>query len=61
MRRHLLAHRSGVSDQKYLDETGEPAALLGRRLSIDASDVEQLVDKVNLLGNALESLLENVP
>jgi len=27
MRRHLVAHKAGVIDQQYLDETGEPAHL----------------------------------
>jgi len=35
MRRHLLANKAGVVDQAYLNETQEPSALVGRRLTID--------------------------
>jgi hypothetical protein len=34
MQRHLLAHKSGVIDQRYLDETGQSPSLLGRRLNV---------------------------
>lgn len=57
MRRHLLAHKAGVVDQQYLDETGERAALLGRRLSIDPTEVCRLADTVMKIGKALISLL----
>ena len=34
MRRHVIAHRAGVVDQQYLDETGEDPTLLGRRIAV---------------------------
>jgi hypothetical protein len=57
MRRHLLAHKAGVVDQQYLDETGESAALLGRRLNFDPTEVCRLADTVMKIGEALISLL----
>jgi hypothetical protein len=42
MRRHVLAHAAGVIDQQYLDKTNEGTHLLGRRVSVDGSDVERL-------------------
>jgi hypothetical protein len=42
MRRHLLAHRAGVVDQQYLDETGEPSINLGRKVVVSASEVRAL-------------------
>ena len=57
MRRHLIAHRSGVVDQKYLDETGEPSTVLGRRLVVDPAQVIGLADAVERLGVTLIRLL----
>jgi hypothetical protein len=57
MRRHLIAHRSGVVDQQYLDETGEPSILLGRRVVVDAAEVAGLADAVERLGTTLVGLL----
>src|SRR6266496_2254348 len=50
MRRHVLAHRGGVIDQQYLQETGESGHLLGRRISISAADVERLAQTALDLG-----------
>ena len=57
MKRHLLAHRAGVIDQKYLDETGEPQELLGRRVSVKASDVKMLVPVLSGIATTLITLL----
>jgi hypothetical protein len=57
MRRHLIAHKAGVVDQQYLDETGEAAQLLGRRLSVVSADVLQLLGQVEQLGRELIRLL----
>jgi len=58
MRRHILAHRGGVVDQQYLSETGESAAVLGRRVIVTAADVEHVTEILLKLGN---SLLKNLP
>ena len=58
MQRHVLAHRGGVVDQQYLSETGESAALLGRRVLVTAADVERVTEIILKLGN---SLLKNLP
>jgi hypothetical protein len=57
MRRHLISHRAGVVDQKYLDETGESQALLGRRITISAADVIALAEIVSKLGRQLIAAL----
>jgi len=57
MRRHVLAHKAGVVDQQYLDETGEPPSLLGRRLRITSDDVRRLADIVMSVGRQLIALL----
>ena len=57
MRRHLVAHRSGVVDQQYLDETHDSQVVLGRRIVIAPSDVQALAATVERLAAALLSLL----
>ncbi len=61
MRRHLLAHKAGVIDQRYLDEIGESQALLGRRVQITCADVECLAGIVAELGRHLIALLPPTP
>ena len=53
MRRHLIAHRSGVVDKQCLDKTGEPSSLLGRRLVVNPAQVAGLADAVERLGITL--------
>lgn len=57
MKRHLLAHRSGVVDQQYKDETGDLSAPVGRRVVVEALQVEALVKAVEELGRSLVGLL----
>lgn len=57
MQRHLLAHKAGVIDQQYLDETREPPSLLGRRLSVTSNDVRRLSDTVMGIGRHLIATL----
>lgn len=57
-KRHLLAHKMGVIDEDYLSATREPPSLLGRKISIAASEVRDLVAKIQLLGGELFRLLE---
>ena len=60
MRRHIIAHRAGVIDQQYLDETGEGPALLGRRIAVGAPDVERLASVIWRLGETMFRLLPPV-
>jgi hypothetical protein len=53
MRRHVLAHKAGIIDQPYIDETNESPSLLGRRLTISADAVRELLDAVSALGKHL--------
>jgi hypothetical protein len=57
MRRHLLAHKAGVIDQQYLDETHEDPAQLGRRIAVVAADVARVAEIVSALGSQLLLLL----
>lgn len=52
-KRHLLAHSLGVIDAKYLQHANDPAAVLGRRVHIDAAEVSALLNAIRRLGAAL--------
>ena len=57
MKRHLIAHRSGVIDQAYVDDTSDPPSFLGRRVSVTAEEVRQLSEIVGRIGERLVALL----
>ena len=61
MRRHVLAHASGVIDQQYLKETRESSQLLGRRVSVSAADVNRLGLIVESLGETLVASFQALP
>lgn len=42
-KRHLIAHKMGVVDQEFVVKTGCSSSLLGRKVSITAEDVQQLI------------------
>lgn len=52
-KRHLLAHKMGVVDEKYLAATQDPAAQVGRRIAVTAEEVIRLVDVLRRLGKHL--------
>ncbi len=58
-KRHLLAHKMGVVDEDYLAATGDSPSLLGRKVSIAASEVRELVAKLQSLGAELFRSLES--
>jgi hypothetical protein len=57
-KRHLLAHKMGVMDEDYLSATGDSPSLLGRKVSIAAVEVRELVVRLQGVGANLFSLLE---
>jgi hypothetical protein len=48
----------GVVDENYLSLTGEPLSLLGRKVSIVAVEVRELVALLESLGTEFFSALE---
>lgn len=58
-KRHLLAHKMGVVDEDYLSATGDSPSLLGRKVSITASEVHELVAELKILGADLFRSLES--
>lgn len=49
-KRHLLAHKMGVVDEAYIRATGDPAAVIGRKVRLDVAEVQRLVAIVGNLG-----------
>jgi hypothetical protein len=39
-KRHVIAHKMGIVDQKYVDTTADSTAVVGRKVSIQAAEVE---------------------
>jgi hypothetical protein len=58
LRRHLLAHCAGVIDQKYIDESADNSVIVGRRIAILPSDVEELSGLVLEIGESFAKALE---
>ncbi|MFC1758796.1 hypothetical protein ACFL2H_08515 [Planctomycetota bacterium] len=56
-KRHLLAHKMGVVDQKYLDSTGDRKAQCGRKVPICIDEVRGLLALVETLGQFLSNAL----
>lgn len=45
-RRHLIAHRSGIVDKKYLEETGDQAQTVGTPLKITGDEIEMCMHAI---------------
>jgi hypothetical protein len=56
-KRHLIAHRSGVIDAKYAQDSGDPTAIIGRRIVVTAGEVTDAARTIGALGTALVALL----
>jgi len=52
-KRHLLAHKMGIIDKRYVDATNDPTAVVGRRIVIAPEEVRDLVGVVQRLGEHL--------
>lgn len=56
-KRHLLAHRMGVVDDAYVQATGDPDVVVGRKVPITSHEVTALIDVLRNLGACLVSHL----
>ncbi len=52
-RRHLLAHRNGIVDERYVAKSGDTTHRPGQRIVVTARDVLELVDLVEHVGDAI--------
>lgn len=58
-KRHLLAHKMGVVDEKYIAATGDSQSVEGRKIRISADEVASLIDAVATLGVHLVTSIAN--
>jgi hypothetical protein len=52
-KRHLLAHKMGVVDEEYIKKVDDPAAVVGRKVSLPPPEVAGLVEIVARIGRRL--------
>ena len=52
-KRHLLAHKMGVVDSDYIQETKDYSAVIGRKISVTPLEVKQLGTLLGQLGECL--------
>lgn len=52
-KRHLFAHKMGVVDQAYVDATGDPLAVIGRKVAMDKAEVAELIELIRRMGSRL--------
>ncbi len=57
-RRHLLEHKDGLVDQRYLKETNDLGYKIGERIVVRVDDVRNLQSIILTLGNGLLSQLQ---
>ena len=57
-KRHLIAHKLSVIDQDYITKTGDPRAVAGRKIVIDAAEVEALAMTINTLASHMMRKLQ---
>ena len=55
MKRHVLSHKMGIVDQKYIDETGDSTAIIGRKILITSELVAEVLDLVSEIGKNLHN------
>jgi hypothetical protein len=49
-KRHLIAHKMGVIDQKYVDVTGDGSAVVGRKIAVGRPEIERVCGLLLRLG-----------
>lgn len=56
-KRHLLSHKLGVVDEEYIRKTGDDRAVVGRKVTIGADDIRELV---RILGKLAQSVSDDL-
>ena len=57
-KRHLFAHKMGVVDEDYITRTADPTAVAGRKITMDAADVREVVQVVQKVARHLFEQLD---
>jgi hypothetical protein len=56
-KRHLIAHRMGVVDQAYINNSGDFRAVIGRKVDLDSDEVSVVIALVRRLGKHVQDVL----
>ena len=57
-KRHLVAHRSGVIDQRYVDATNDHSVPVGRKVRITCDEIRSVLPVISKLASSVKSCLE---
>lgn len=52
-KRHLLSHTMGVVDDEYVRKSGDAQAIVGRKVSVGADEVRELIRTISKLARSL--------
>ena len=55
-RRHLLAHREGIVDLRYIEQSGDRTYHVGQRIVVTPADVRHMRDLISRIANQLRKL-----
>ena len=58
-KRHLIAHKLGIVDQDYITKTGDTNAVVGRKIVIDAGEVNRLIGNITTLALYMAARLQS--
>jgi hypothetical protein len=53
LQRHLLAHKSGVIDQRFINDAGTRHDVVGRKVAVTIDEVRQLLTVIDSIGTYL--------
>jgi len=59
-KRHLLSHKDGIVDDKYLQKSGDNSYKVDQRIVIKGSDARRLVELVTKLANEIRSVARSL-
>lgn len=59
-KRHLLSHKMGVVDEEYIRKSGDTEAVVGRKVSIGADKVQQLIQVIGILARSASDGLQRL-
>ena len=54
-KRHLIAHKMGVVDREYVSRSGDRGVVVGRRVVIDADEIQRLADLLSSGGESISN------
>ena len=55
-KRHLLAHKEGMVDQRYIQQTGDNTYNIGQRIVVRESDIRRLVELITKLAKEIRTV-----